>query len=145
MEKKTNNNWASLNPKEFEKVEIKEYPEEKPKRTASERKEEVENLRAQIYQKAYWETLRNGVDYSQPCTKPKVKPYGRLRSYLMDNKTKVIYALVSSFLFLVFLGLMLATGLTSSNIGLPVWLLTALLLSTFGGCLFFTILAVEVD
>ena len=149
MAEEKNYNWAKLDIKEQPKIELEDIPEEpKKERTAAEREEEVSNLRAAIYQKAYKETFRYGsistdTPKDKSYYKPKVKPYGRFRSYLMDHKAKIILA-IASFVCLglwIMLLVFKAIGFSLEPTGLFSFMACAFLLASFG-LLFF---AVESD
>lgn len=147
MAEEKKNNWANWDIKEQPKIELEDIPEEpKKERTAAEREEEVSNLRAKIARNTYWELEENKSQaiLNSPDIKG-AKVYGRFRSYLMDNKGKIILYLLSFFFLGVTIALLVASSLTSSDLGMPTWLLTFIGMASLTagfGLLFF---AVESD
>ena len=140
-------NWANWDIKEQPKIELEDIPEKpKKERTASEREKEVSNLRAKIARNTYWELQdnRSQAISNSPNIKG-AKVYGRFRSYLMDNKGKITLYLLSFFFLGVTIALLVASSLTSSDLGMPTWLLTFIGMASLTagfGLLFF---AVESD
>ena len=141
-------NWANWDIKKQPKIELENIPEEpKKERTASERQEEIDNIKAAMLRNKYWYDNYRAIDNLSPKDKayykPKVKPYGRFRSYIMDHKSKIILS-IASFVFLglwIMLLVFKAVGFSLEPTGLFSFLAVTFLLASF----FFTFLAVEGD
>ena len=95
----------------------------------------------------YWDDNYSAIDNLSPKDKayykPKVKPYGRFRSYLMDHKAKIILA-IASFVCLglwIMLLVFKAIGFSLEPTGLFSFMACAFLLASFG----LTFFAVESD
>ena len=147
MAEEKKDNWANWDIKKQPKIELEDIPEEpKKERTAAERQEEIDNIKAAMLRNRYWYDNYRAIDNLSPKDKayykPKVKPYGRFRSYLMDNKGKIILYLLSFFFLGVTIALLIASSLTSSDLGMPTWLLTFIGMASLTagfGLLFFAI------
>lgn len=75
-------NWANWDIKEQPKIELEDIPEEpKKKRTATERQEEIDNIKAAMLRNRYWYDNYRAIDNLSP----KIKLTINLKLNLMED------------------------------------------------------------